>query len=107
MVAPGLIYLAKAIPRILVPTLFAFAFFIILDDLFDFTVYKWIRITTYLLAFPLALTIKIQYRDFVNERAARRYNAVLATRLGDPTPGGLRTLFQIATAGTRAAYPGQ
>lgn len=107
MVAPGLRYLGRYLHRLITPVIATVLLLSYLEIRTPTLHTSWpIKAWLGLLSIPLAFAVQLQYRDYLNRRAAIRLHAVIPPRVGDPTPGGLRTVMSIAKSFAVGQYIG-
>ncbi|KAK7445176.1 Protein kinase alk2 [Stygiomarasmius scandens] len=108
-VPPGIAYLVKHAPNLLLPPTIVYALLHITRSYFaiQIQVGKWTEIWLYVFSLPMALALSVLYTDILNTRAAWRVGAVKAPSpsiLEDPTPGGILSLVRMSKA-FNSGYP--
>ncbi|KAJ7598552.1 cytochrome P450 [Mycena floridula] len=102
-IPPGPRYILSSLPPLSLPILLVYiASFLCQTQ--GIVIPKWVLVLSYLGAIPAAFTIVVNFRDLKNLYVARSLGATLAPRLGDPTPGGIRTL-RTMISGMASGYP--
>ncbi|KAJ7677044.1 cytochrome P450 [Mycena polygramma] len=99
---PGIVYLARQLPRILAPPLAVYATKLVAELRFGVILPTSLTTVACLLSGPVVLTVIIQYRDYQIRRQATAHGAVVPPALPGFI-GGLNMLF----AKTEDMYPGE
>ncbi|KAJ3827534.1 cytochrome P450 [Lentinula raphanica] len=100
-VPPGIAFLVKRLPHLLLPPVTVFAGLSAYRSLVATNAQSdsgWRIILLYILSYPLALSAQVAYEAVVKRVFAARMNAVLLPEppfMEDPTPGGLLFLYGI------------
>jgi hypothetical protein len=87
-VPPGLVYLSKRLPRLLL--LPVSVYLIVLAN--HVQISQWLLVLLSVFSLPVAFTVSVLYTDYVNQRRAAALGAVLPSRLSSKWPGGFSTL---------------
>ncbi|KAK7000276.1 cytochrome P450 [Favolaschia claudopus] len=96
--APGIIYLATHLPKLLVPPLFVYCVKFTAESYLDSIIPAWLTNLAYILSGPVFFTLLVQYRDYCVRSQAAAHGAVLPPALPGSI-GGLHMLFaKIMTA---------
>ncbi|KAJ4467864.1 cytochrome P450 [Lentinula aciculospora] len=96
-IPPGISFIIKSIPQLILPPIIAFATVLIDRSYVHTNVLSGWRVSLLcIVSYPLALTISVAYSAIVKRIVAARMGAVLLPEppfLEDPTPGGLLFLY--------------
>ncbi|KAF8960212.1 cytochrome P450 [Flammula alnicola] len=101
---PGPVYLLQNLPSLILPPIAVLISAKLLPR-FDISVPTWAIIVGCLWSLPIAIFLQVQYRDFVDHRAAKAHGAVLPPRVYDKWPGGLSLLAKMVE-NLKDGYPG-
>ncbi len=105
IIPPGFVYLGQRLPRLVTPPALVYLVLYGLRTYLQVMVNPWLAFVAYALCLPTALTIQVQYINYLDYRAARAHCAIMPPRTADPTPGGVATLFR-SIQNFKTAYPG-
>lgn len=89
---PGIAYIGRHLHYLVGPPTFVYVVVRVANELFDVHTPLWLSILASLLAFPIALTLWVQYNLYIDTTEAAAHGAVLPPRLPDTSIGGLKTL---------------
>ncbi|KAG2014257.1 cytochrome p450 [Coprinopsis cinerea AmutBmut pab1-1] len=101
-IPPGIAYLIKNLPALASPPALAYLLVRALEHGLDIDIPHWCLALGIALSFPAALTAKVQWRRFADERAAARLGAVMPTEVQFRLPAG----FDFLLASIKDLYPG-
>ncbi|KAF8654871.1 hypothetical protein AX16_003332 [Volvariella volvacea WC 439] len=104
-IPPGFIYIGQNLPRILTPPACVFVLDLLVKNCLGCALSEWQCHWAYALSFPVALFVKVQWRDYVDRRTARALGAEPIPRIPDRTPGGIALLMASVKNG-KTGYPG-
>ncbi|KAJ7909793.1 cytochrome P450 [Mycena leptocephala] len=99
---PGIVYLAKQLPRVLAPPVAVYCAKFVAELVFELVVPAWLTTIACALSGPALLTVVVQYRDYQVRRQAAAHGAVLPPSLPGSI-GGLHMLF----INHEEMYPGE
>ncbi|KAJ7511189.1 cytochrome P450 [Mycena galericulata] len=104
-IPPGLIYIAGLLPSLISPPFCTFVAVSCLRTIFRVSVPTWLATILYILSVPGALTLRVQYRDYINRRDAASFGAVLPPEI-EASFGGISTIIR-SVRDLATGYPGQ
>jgi hypothetical protein len=77
-IPPGIIFFASRAPKLAIPPLVTYFFVTLIRSHAGIDVPTWLLCIFFLLSFPVALTVHVQWRLFMDRRGAARLGAELA-----------------------------
>ncbi|KAJ7877853.1 cytochrome P450 [Mycena leptocephala] len=89
-IPPGLIFLGSLLPPLLYPPIFTFLLVVLLREFYSVSVPTWATTILCVLSIPVALTLQVQHRDYVNRRDAAAHGAILPPELESSFGGRAR-----------------
>lgn len=89
---PGIVFLAQYSYYLIGPPAFVYIVTRVADEFLGIYAPTWLFILECLLAFPLALTLQVQWTLYEERRGAAAHGAVMPPRLPDDSIGGYKTL---------------
>ena len=89
---PGLLYLAPLVPQLLAPPTVVYLASYLARNHLGVVLPAWTVVLTYVLCWPLALTVYVQWRDFKLSRDAAALGAVLPPMVETKRIGGMDLL---------------
>lgn len=92
-IPPGIRYLLEQSPRILAPPISAYIFISLIEAYIGLLTPRWAVVLFLSLSLPGALTVKVLYTQYLEQRDATAAGAILAPRTPDRSPGAYRTLL--------------
>ncbi|KAF8206094.1 cytochrome P450 [Mycena galopus ATCC 62051] len=99
---PGIVYLAKQLPRIFAPAFLVYCAKLVAQLRFGAVVPLWITALACVLSGPAVLTAIVQYSDYKDRRQAAAYGAVIPPSVPGSI-GGIHMLF----TNMKDMYPGE
>jgi hypothetical protein len=105
-IPPGLAYLARVLPLILIPPCVVYGILnIISRDYLEIGIPEWLALVVSVFSLPIVLCVSALHTNYRNRREAAARGAVLAPLVKDRWPGGLSTLATILR-NFKSGYPG-
>ncbi|KAJ6563339.1 cytochrome P450 [Mycena vulgaris] len=102
---PGIIHLSKVLPGVLAPAIGISFLKWLVETYLNVHASRWVFALVCLLSFPLALTFRVQYKLWVDRRAAAAYGAILPPAL--PSSIGGIDLIRTMVRQMAESYPGE
>ncbi|KAI5117814.1 hypothetical protein M0805_004944 [Coniferiporia weirii] len=96
MPTPGVVFLLRALPAVLLPITGVYVSFYALDEVFAVSFPPWFRRTALVAAFPFMLYLKIARKDREMEREAARLGAMRIPAIPGKWPGNIDVLLDLA-----------
>ena len=93
--APGLRYLLRGLPKLCILPLGAIAFAELLQIVLGIKLSTWTSLLAMGLLLPFALTLNMQYAEYIKQRDAKQLGAVLPPRVKSTRPGSFDVLRKI------------
>lgn len=103
-IPPGIVYVVARAPKLATPPIAAYLFTILTRSHGGIDVPGWLLGLLILASYPIALTLHVQWRLFMDRRSAARLGAVLTPSIPDRIPGGLRLMMGVRKSARW--YPG-
>lgn len=92
---PGLRYILRQLPNILIPPAIIYASAYIAREHFQLSSPTWILVLLNLFSWPIAFTALVQYHDYANLLRARTLGAVCPREIPHKWPGSIDLLKRI------------
>ncbi|KAJ6624157.1 cytochrome P450 [Mycena sp. CBHHK59/15] len=104
-IPPGIAYILSLLPGLVSPPLAVYLLSFIARTYLEVSLPTWACLLSFLLSVPIALTVKVQYKDYINRRDAAALGAVLPPEI-PASYGGISTVLE-AVRDLATGYPGE
>ncbi|KAI9058872.1 cytochrome P450 monooxygenase pc-3 [Trametes sanguinea] len=95
---PGPRYLIAQLPNVLAPPVIIYVLAYFARAQLNLNPPAWLLAVAYILSWPVALTVRVQWHDYVNRRRARALGAVMPPAIAHRWPGSLDLLRKVFVA---------
>ncbi|GLB33366.1 putative cytochrome p450 [Lyophyllum shimeji] len=103
---PGIAYLATSLPTLLPPLIAVYVLTRLLHAYLAIHLPPWAVAIASIFSIPVALLVKVYYKELIDRRRAAAQGAVLPPRIYDKWPAGIGLLLQF-TENLKNGYPGE
>jgi hypothetical protein len=106
LLPPGIRHIVLSLPRLLTPPALVYTLRFLSRACLHYEVPTWAFVVASLLSLPVALAGTIYYNEFAIRRDAAANGAVLAPKVEDWSPGGLKSMAA-SVSNFKVGYPGK